>query len=250
MPKPAPLFYELSALPELGAFMATAPWLASAPRGNGRRVLVIPGFTAGDLTTAPLRAVLRVLGHRPSGWGLGANIGPDDNTVRQLMRRVDELVHRNGGPIDLVGWSLGGIMSRLIALYRPHDVRQVISLGSPIRVEDPEANLSDAVRIVAQMAGLQRERSTHDLTHVPVPSTCVFSRGDGIVAPSSCQQPPGPTAENVEVRGAHIGLAHNPTVVWTVADRLAWVDGEDWRPFEPPERLRCLFPSSTTAVSR
>ena len=245
MPKPAPLFYELSAGPELGALLATAPWLATAPRGRGNRVLVIPGFTAGDLTTAPLRAVLRALGHRPAGWGLGANIGPDDNTVRMLMRRVDELVERKRGPNYLVVWSLGGNIIRHIALYRPHDVRQVISMGSPIRVEDPEANLSDAVRIVAQMAGLQRDRATHDLTHVPVPSTAIFSRGDGIVAPSSCQQPPGPTAENVEVRGAHIGLAHNPTVVWTVADRLAWADGDPWRPFEPPARLGCLFPSTT-----
>ena len=160
MPKPAPLFYEMSAVPELGAFMASAPWLAAAPRGHGRRILVIPGFTAGDLTTAPLRGVLRMLGHRPAGWGLGANIGPDDNTVRQLMRRVDELVERNGGPIDLGGGSLGGSMSRLIALYRPGDVRQVVSMGSPIRVEDPAANLSDAVRIVAQLAGRPRGRST------------------------------------------------------------------------------------------
>ena len=149
MPKPAPLFYEMSAVPELGAFMASAPWLAAAPRGHGRRILVIPGFTAGDLTTAPLRGVLRMLGHRPAGWGLGANIGPDDNTVRQLMRRVDELVERNGGPIDLVGWSLGGIMSRLIALYRPGDVRQVVSMGSPIRVKDPEAVLDFASQRLA-----------------------------------------------------------------------------------------------------
>ncbi|MEM9034950.1 MAG: alpha/beta hydrolase [Actinomycetota bacterium] len=247
MPKPAPLVYELSAMPELGAFFASSPWLAGAPRGNGNRVLVIPGFTAGDITTAPLRTALRVLGNRPSGWGLGANIGPDDNTVRLLQRRVDELVRRNRGPIDIVGWSLGGIIGRLISVYRPDDVRQVISMGSPIRVEDPHANLSDAVRIVAQMAGLQRGRRSHDLTSVPVPSTAIFSRQDGIVAPSACQQPEGPTAENIEVRGSHTGLAHNPSVVWAVADRLAWNGRDEWQPFVPPGCARRFYPGHADA---
>jgi pimeloyl-ACP methyl ester carboxylesterase len=241
--RPAPSIFELSAIPEFGAFILSAPFLAAAPRGRGRRVLVIPGFTAGDLTTAPMRLALRALGHRPSAWGLGANVGADDITVRQLLRTLDRLVRANKGPIDIVGWSLGGIMARLLALHRPEDVRQAISLGSPIRVEDPEANLSDAVRIIAQLAGLQRGRRAHDLTEIPVPSTAIFSRQDGVVAADTCKQPPGPIAENIEVRGAHCGLAHNPAVVWAVADRLAQPDGE-WAPFEPPARLRFLYPSS------
>ncbi|HUV17255.1 MAG TPA: hypothetical protein VMW33_02130, partial [Ilumatobacteraceae bacterium] len=66
MDRPAPAISELLAIPEFGAFMLSAPWLATAPRGTGRRVLVLPGFTAGDVSTAPLRFVLRALGHRPA----------------------------------------------------------------------------------------------------------------------------------------------------------------------------------------
>ena len=128
---------------------------------------------------------------------------------------------QNGGPIDIVGWSLGGIMARLLALHHPDRVRQAISLGSPIRVEDPEANLSESVRRLSQLAGLQRGRRGHDLTVIPVPSTVIYSRQDGVVAPASCLQPVGPTSENIEVRGAHIGLGHNASAVWAVADRLA-----------------------------
>ena len=58
-----------------------------------------------------------------------------------------------------------------------------ISLGSPIRVEDPEANLSESVRRLSQLAGLQRGRRGHDLTVIPVPSTVIYSRQDGVVAP-------------------------------------------------------------------
>lgn len=242
MERPAPSICELSAIPEFGAFVAAAPWMAFAPKGSGRRVLVLPGFTAGDVSTAPLRLVLRTLNHRPAPWGLGINVGPDDETVRQLLRLLDRLVRLNGGPIDIVGWSLGGVMGRLLAIHQPHQVRQVVSLGSPIRVEDPEANLSERVRRIARMTGLQRGRRPHDLTHVPVPSTSIWSRNDAVVAPVTCIQPVGPTAENIEVWGAHTGLGHNPTVLWAVADRLAQADRE-WRPFEPPALLRRLYPS-------
>jgi hypothetical protein len=241
MQRPAPAICELTAIPEFGAFLLASPWLATAPRGSGRRVMVLPGFTAGDVSTAPLRLALRALGHRPSAWGLGINIGPDDDTVRHLLRSLESLVRANGGPIDIVGWSLGGVMARLLALHRPDDVRQVVTLGSPIKVDDPDANLSDSVRRIAQLAGLQRGRRAHDLTEIPVPSTSVFSRQDGVVAAVTCRQPVGPTSENVEVRGAHVGLGHNPTVIWVVADRLAQADGE-WKPFEPPGMLRFFYP--------
>lgn len=243
MTRPAPLYREASVVPEYGAFLASTPWLAMAPRGQGRRVLVIPGFTAGDLLTSPLRCWLRLLGHRPAPWGLGINVGADDTTVRLLLRRLDQLVKANGGPIDVVGWSLGGIMARLLALHRPDAVRQAISLGSPIRVDDPEANLSDAVRVIAQLAGLQRGRRGHDLTQVPVPSTAIYSRQDGVVAADTCRQPKRPFAENIEVRGSHLGLVHNPAVIWAVADRLALPDGQ-WRPFVLPDRLRFLYPAT------
>ena len=241
MQRPAPAISELLAIPEFGAFVVSAPWLATAPRGIGRRVLVLPGFTAGDVSTAPLRFALRALGHRPAPWGLGLNVGPDDETVRQLLRRLDQLVAQNRGPIDIVGWSLGGIMARLLALHHPDRVRQAISLGSPIRVEDPEANLSESVRRLSQLAGLQRGRRGHDLTEIPVPSTVIYSRQDGVVAPASCLQPVGPTSENIEVRGAHIGLGHNAAAVWAVADRLAQRDGE-WAPFTPPSAMAWCYP--------
>jgi pimeloyl-ACP methyl ester carboxylesterase len=241
--RPAPAIYELTAVAEFGAFLASAPWLATAPRGRGGRVMVLPGFTAGDISTAPLRLALRALGHRPSAWGLGLNVGADDETVRQLLRLLDRLVQQNGGPVDIVGWSLGGIMGRLLALHHPDRVRQVISLGSPIHIVDPEANVSDSVRRLSQLAGLQRNRRSHDLTVIPVPSTVVFSRADGVVAASSCIQPVGPTSENIEVRGAHIGLGHNPAVIWAIADRLAQPAGE-WAPFVPPSLLRWCYPDT------
>jgi hypothetical protein len=36
-------------------------------------------------------------------------------------------------------------------------------------------------------------------------------------------------------------MGHDPAVLWLVADRLAQTR-EGWRPFEPPARLRLLYP--------
>ncbi len=243
MQRPQPFVRELTTVGELGAYYALVPaLLATAPRGHGSHVLVIPGFVSGDLATIVLRRTLQLLGHRPHGWGLGTNIGPDDATLAQLLRRVDQLVDAQNGPIDIVGWSLGGVFGRLIAQHRPEDVRQVISLGSPLHISDPDGQVADPIRIVSKLVGLSaRRRRGHDLRRVPVPSTSIYSRHDGVVAPASCVQHVGPTAENIEVRGAHCGLGHNLAAVYAVADRLAQPEGE-WAPFTPHPRLGKLYP--------
>ena len=77
-----------------------------------------------------------------------------------------------------------------------------------------------------------------------VPATSVYTESDGIVSWSTSRYTPGNRRENVRVRGSHLGLAHNPAVLWLLADRLAQAEGT-WRPFRPPLALRPLFPRTT-----
>ena len=63
-----------------------------------------------------------------------------------------------------------------------------------------------------------------------VPATSVFSRADGVVHWSSCRHVLRTRRENVEVRGSHLGLGHNPAVLWLLADRLGMAEGV-WTPF-------------------
>ncbi len=62
----------------LAVLPLAAPWLAAAPRGDGRGVLVVPGLLASDMSTVLLRRFLRWLGHDVRGWDLGRNVGPTD----------------------------------------------------------------------------------------------------------------------------------------------------------------------------
>ena len=48
-------------------------------------------------------------------------------------------------------------------------------------------------------------------------------------------------AENIEIRGSHVGMAVNPATVFAILDRLAQPE-DDWRPFQPPLPVRPWYP--------
>ena len=74
-PNPADRWREVRALREPWRMMAKVGSVARQPRGRGRPVMVIPGFTANDASTIPLRSYLGGLGYECRGWGLGVNSG-------------------------------------------------------------------------------------------------------------------------------------------------------------------------------
>ena len=213
---------------ELAALLPSLPLLARTPRGDGHPVLVIPGYLASDRSTGALRAFLRDRGYHAHGWMLNRNLGPDSRVVAGLDARLRELRTRHGRAVSLVGWSLGGIYARELARRRPDDVRQVITLASPFR--DPSATN------VARFLGSRRApHETGDpagrlCLPLPVPSTAIVSRSDGIVAWQSCLEDEGPRRENVVVESSHCGMGHHVAALAVIADRLAQPEGT-WRPF-------------------
>src|SRR5580698_2062160 len=80
----------------LAALPLAAGWLASAPRGDGHAVLVLPGLLASDSSTALLRRYLRWLGYDVHGWELGRNVGPTDRVLDELPRELASLAARSG----------------------------------------------------------------------------------------------------------------------------------------------------------
>ena len=128
---PSPLAFAMEPAMAAAQFAEFA-LLTRLPVGDGRPVLVLPGFTASDQSTAALRYVLARLDYSVHGWHLGQNLGPTQRIVDGLFARFDDLYQRHGNqPITLVGWSLGGLYARALATRKPDAVRHVISLGSP-----------------------------------------------------------------------------------------------------------------------
>jgi pimeloyl-ACP methyl ester carboxylesterase len=244
------LLAEARGLLELNASMLLSPLLARARRGDGHSVLVLPGLLASDLSTALLRRYLDGLGYRSHAWGLGRNIAGVYKTRGLLRRRLAAIHHESQCKVSLVGWSLGGIYARDLALHLPQMVRCVVTMGSPFAGDITATN---ARRIYEVLSGeTLQSANIEDLQalagDLPVPTTSIYSRADGIVNWRTCLVRRSDRAENIEVYlASHIGLGVNAAVLWAVADRLAQAEGEFTQfdrsgPFAiayaPPERAQ------------
>src|SRR5262249_46769430 len=114
--------------------------LARQPRGQGQPVLLLPGYGAGDGSTAILKCYLRMLGYRVRGWGLGRNHGDVADLMPRVLKRIGSFARRTQQEVRLIGWSLGGYLAREAARERPDLVHRVITLGTPV-IGGPQYNL-------------------------------------------------------------------------------------------------------------
>jgi pimeloyl-ACP methyl ester carboxylesterase len=242
LPKPKLLhmFTEGRSILEFGMTSMLMPILLRAPKGDNHPVMVLPGFLASDASTKPLRTFLKLKGYNSYGWGLGRNLGTEivggNNVISDaLINRVIELSITNNKKISLVGWSLGGILAREIARVLPDFVRQVITLGSPFN--GPSGSAPMAAKLFGMINGDIADSSSQAMLNMlkppPVPTSAIYSRSDGIAHWQACMNAkidPSDQAENIEVKGSHLGLGHNHRVIWIVANRLAQNEGM-WQPY-------------------
>jgi len=197
------------------------------PRGDGRPVLLIPGFMAGDRSVATMRDWLVRLGHGAELTGLLLNIRYSEAELRTLLLRLVDLYGRAGRRVTLVGHSRGGLLAKVAAHRHPELVERVVALGSPLANPYDVHPLTMAGVRVAQLVNLVRYARTgaveraflRDLQEpARVPLTSIYTRSDGIVHWRACLRP---DAHCLEVDGSHVGLALNPEVYALVALVLA-----------------------------
>jgi len=147
-----------------------------------------------------------------------------------LLERLGVLHRESGRKVSLVGWSLGGVLARDLALRAPQHVRQVVTLGSPFNGDITANNVR---RLFEAVSGQQLRSGPLPVAalrlagDLGLPATAIYSRSDGVVNWRTCILHPNHHAENIEVLGAsHMALGFNPAVVWAVADRLAQAEGQ------------------------
>ena len=208
--------------------------LERAPRGDGHPVILLPGFLASDSYTATLRRYLTRQGYAAHGWGLGRNLGPRDGVLDCLLRRVRFLSDRYDSPVSLIGHSLGGIFARELAREQPALVRQVISLGSPFG--EGRWTGSYPSQLFSSLNPPEDIPVEEDVlpNAPPVPTTAIYSRGDGIVNWRTARQHPAfghALTQSIEVRGSHCGMTLNPFVWFLLAERLSQ-PADAWQAFE------------------
>jgi alpha/beta superfamily hydrolase len=236
------------ALLEMGASYPFSSLFAKINKtGDGHPVMVIPGFMASESSTVILRKFIKNLGYDVYDWGLGRNVGKID-FLELLLERLDEIHHKTGKQVSLVGWSLGGVFARQLAKERPDIIRQVITLGSPFAGLTEPNNASWAYTIIT---GGRRVGEINDIflanvpLPAPVPTTAIYSKEDGIVQWQTCMEKvEDKLHQNIQVRGSHIGMGVNPSVLSIIADRLKF-SKNNWAKFESTGLLKnkILYPS-------
>jgi len=260
--EPAPLLGLLEGprfLMELQAFFILAPWLLSAPKGDGHPVLVLPGLSATDNSTFLLRQYLRTRGYRVYGWDAGVNRGLRlAGGIDGMRRRISSLAEKHGSKISLVGFSIGGSQAQRLASAEPSAVRRVISVGAPLNSPEPEANAPWRLyeNVGGQVVGRDVVRSLVAGAGSALPMHCVsiYSRSDGIIGDLQSHlrrrtsgrrtaKSPENTSEwePIEVISGHYGMLVNPAVFYALADRLAQSE-QNWFPFSARGLNRSLFP--------
>lgn len=213
-------------------------WRRREPIGDGQGVLLVPGFGFGDRSLHLTRNWLAARGYRPTGSRTGMNVGCTTVLVGRIERALERHAEATGRRVVILGQSRGGWLGRIAAMRRPDLVGGLVMLGSAVL--DPlggKAKLLAVARFMARLsaAGLPGmldqdcfsgpcfTTSTRFLrSPLPsgIPAVAVYSRSDQIAPWRLCRDP---SAEHVEVRSTHTGMALNPDVYTALLPRLtAW----------------------------
>lgn len=257
--KPPHLFYSSVELPrvlqELSLLLPAHTCLRRDRGGDGQPVMTLPGFGGGDGSTAILRRYLRYWGYDARAWEAGRNANPEGmksfadmrdhlhKTLDLLADRLDRIHAERRQTVSLVGWSLGGIIARLLACRRPELVRQIISLGTPYG----DFRSTVIYPVMRRINGGDSEQADlnawleligEPLEHIP--QTVIYSKSDGFVAPHIATMPRSEWVENIQVVSSHVGFAFNPMVLFLVADRLL-PPVKQWQPYRPKGLARLLY---------
>lgn len=213
---------EILGVGQLARLLTQAPALLGLARGDGAPVLVIPGFGAGDGSTAVLRRFLGALRYDVSGWGLGRNRGNVPELIPAVTALAAQIAAESGRKTHLVGWSLGGYLAREAARERPDVVANVITYGSPVVGGPKYTATAEAYRRAGyDLDTVEASVRDRERTPIRVPVTAIFTRSDLVVDWRACIDRVNPDVEHLEVSTTHLGLGFCPEVYRIVAERLA-----------------------------
>ena len=215
------------------------------PEGDGRGVLLIPGFLAGDGSLGTMTAWLRAAGWHTKRAGIRANVGCSEVACTKLEERLEALAERTADRVVIIGQSRGGVLGKALAARRPDLVAGLVTLGSPVRSQLAVHPLVLAqVGVVAALGtaaapGLFSVRCLRgeccsrfrDALAGPFPPevgyVSLYSRSDGIVDWRSCLDPSAD--EHVEVRASHCGMSVSADAYRAIAAALRGFGAADAR---------------------
>jgi triacylglycerol lipase len=191
------------------------------PQGDGRPVLLLPGFLAGDASLTRMARWLRTGGFELARSGISWNTNCMEPVVTSVVERVERAVERAGRPAMLVGQSRGGTIARAAAVRRPDLIDTIVTLGSPILDQlDVYRSVWLSIGAVGLLGTLGVPgmfsfsclngdccQDAREDVSAPFPEDVrfisIYSRRDEVVRWRSCLDP---AAVHVEVDSTHLGM--------------------------------------------
>ena len=199
-----------------------------SPKGDERPVLTIPGYGGGDASMFLLRYLLDQLGYRCYALELGINVESaaerimrveDAVTFREKMipkiiARAEQISDETGRPVELIGWSLGGLYAFDVSQEIPERIRQVITLAAPFG--DPRGTSTFNILRTLNRSTVPIEEqdfsqwtNKRQLRSDKVPVKVLYSESDGIVSPAIARLDEHPMVEHIAVNSSHAGFTVN-----------------------------------------
>lgn len=229
-PRRRTLFVAIAVLAALVVAVLAVPRLVDRSPDRPGLVLLVPGYGGGTESLAGLAERIRAAGREAVVVRL-----PGDGTgdLRQQAEALDRAVSETAGPVDLVGFSAGGVVVRLWVQEHGGEARarRVVTLGSPHQGARIAGSAASALPGACPTACQQLVPGSRLLAELasPVPNPpewlSVWTADDQTVTPPEAAHLPG--AVNVELqsvcptaRPGHGGLPTDPTVTRLVLDAL------------------------------
>ncbi len=193
---------------------------------NGQPVLVFPGILSSDQSTSLLRRTLNAAGYRAYPSELGFVTGITPKTFAKAEARFHQLYEHEERKLVLLGWSLGGIFSRVLAQRYPDKVALVVTLGSPFS-GDRRANNAWRLYEAINDHKVDAPKVEGDPSIKPaVHTVAVWSSNDGVIAPACAKGLPEERDVEIEMTSRHFAFGADrrsiETVISIVGDQLKY----------------------------
>lgn len=204
-------------------------YLKLLPEGEGKVVLLIPGFLNDHRVLTSIEQVLKKKGFIPKMWGLGVNVGHRGNIISDKLNTVLERFYDDHGPISIIGHSLGGAYANALAHENPHKVERIITLGGAHNASDHKAIhplLLNLFQFIAQdtveHAWEYAQAKGINKSPEDVPMFSIIGEQDQILNEKATQiiQIDNSLFGKAKVFTSHAGLLLSPEVMLIILDRL------------------------------
>ena len=198
--------------------------LAHVPQGDGRILVLVPGYGADEWSMRPLKKFLKSINYQVFDWGHGRNRGHvkhDTSLLAETIKTISE--NHNHQSVTVIGWSLGGVLAREVARLHPQLISEVITMGTPL-IGGPKYTVMAKKYAKSMEMNLDLyEAEIHEINSqgIKQPITVIYSKSDGIVGWQASVDRYNDQARNIEVSCSHLGMGVNIDVWKIIAGTLA-----------------------------